>query len=162
MTPSRRSVLLSMVSALIGMGTQSCLAQSSVAPGSLERHAATLAAFVDTLLPDDGVTPAASALGIDRDLRDFIQGSDQFLTMTDMVCDWLNTLGPAPFDALSPQDRLHIVDYMAEADHNLLEGRFYHLVRLLAIEFYYARAEALAGLDLAPAPQPAGYLPPWT
>jgi hypothetical protein len=162
MTPSRRSVLLSMVSALIGAGISPLRAQSVIAPDSLVRQAATITAFVDTLLPDDGVSPAASVLGIDKELRDFIAESDLFVRMTDMVCDWLNTLGPVPFAALSPQERVSIVDYMAEADHNMLEGRFYHLVRLLSIELYYARAEAVVGLDLAPAPQPAGYLPPWT
>ena len=151
-----------MVSALIGAATTSIMAQVSAVPESLARHEGTLAAFVDTLLPDDGVTPSASMLGVDADLREFIVESETFTKMTDMVCDWLDTLGPVPFAELSPEDRLHIADYMAEADRDMLEGRFYHLVRLLAIEFYYARTEALVGLNLAPAPQPSGYPPPWS
>lgn len=150
-----------MVSALIGLNTNLAIAQTRGASHNLEQHNATFSAFVDTLLPDDQITPAGTTLGVDDELRKFILESEPFIRMTEMVCDWLDTIYDAPFAELSPEDRLHIVDYMAEADRNMLEGRFYHLIRLLAIEFYYARTEALVGLDLASAPQPAGYLPPW-
>ena len=162
MTPSRRALLMSMVSAALSLNTKFAIARTDIASDNLNRHGITLAAFADTLLPDDGKTPAASTLGVDIELLEFISESEPFTRMTHLVCDWLDTIGDQPFAELNPQERLHIVDYMSAAERDVLEGRFYHLVRLLAIEFYYSRPEALAGLDLAVAPQPVGYLPPWS
>jgi hypothetical protein len=124
-------------------------------------HAATLQAFVDTILPEDDFSPAASALGVDSEIMAIVEGSELFTRLFVLVCDWLDQIGDTPFAYLSPDDRGLVLDYMAQADPDVLEGRFYRLVRLLTLEFYYAHPDALAGLDLDPAPQPAGYLPPW-
>ena len=51
--------------------------------------------------------------------------------------------------------------YYADPDYNQIPGRFFHIVRAFAVELYFAKPEAISGYPLNPAPQPAGYLPPW-
>ena len=57
--------------------------------------------------------------------------------------------------------RDEILAALAEADFNEIPGRFYHLMRAFAVEFYFSHPEAFAGYPLEPAPQPMGYPPPW-
>lgn len=122
---------------------------------------ASLAAVLDTLLPDDGLTPAASALGIEAELRGLIAGNDLVLQLFAAALGWMDSLAPVPFRDLAEVDRAAVLDAMAGADFNQIPGRFYHILRALAVELFYARPEALAGLPLASAPQPLGYPPPW-
>jgi hypothetical protein len=122
---------------------------------------ASLGAVLDTLLPDDGLTPAASALGIEAELRALIAGNDLMTRLFAAALGWMDGLAPVPFRDLPEADRLAVLDAMATADPNQVPGRFYHILRALAVELYYARPESLAGLPLAPAPQPFGYPPPW-
>lgn len=157
MTPDRRQVLLGAVAAaLVPLAPHLARAQ-----GTTAQHNALLAAYVDVLLPDDGLTPAASALGVHDAILDLAATQELLGKLIGMVADWLDQTGPAPFATLPTADREARVAALAKADPDHLEGRFHQLIRLLAIELYYARPEALAGLDLAPAPQPAGYPPPW-
>lgn len=124
--------------------------------------AATLAAFVDTLLPEDAVSPAASALGVLDAILDF---SADVTGLGDLIAGgtaWLNKTGGPPFAQLSEQDRTRIVTWMAQSDLAGGANRFYEVVRLLAVEFYYARPEAISGFPLNTAPQPRGYPPPWS
>ncbi|MGQ0565861.1 MAG: gluconate 2-dehydrogenase subunit 3 family protein [Gemmobacter sp.] len=150
--PSRRAAL----SAMLSVGLAPLLPPSAAwadAP-----HAA-LGAVLDTLLPDDGLTPAATALGLDAELRDLLAGNDLLSRLFATALDWMDSQGPRPFRDLSPADRTAMLAAMAASDPNLIPGRFYHVVRALAVELYYARPEALAGLPLRPAPQPFGYPP---
>lgn len=124
-------------------------------------HASTLDAVVDTLLPADEMTPAASALGVGADILGLAAEQPLLAELIARVCAWLDTTGAGRFVDLTAADKEAVIAYLAQADIDTLEGRFYQLIRLLAIEFYYARPEALAGLDLNPTPQPAGYPPPW-
>ena len=157
MNQTQRAALPSGVAALL----------AGVVPGGAEvavplrARAAMLAAYVDVLLPDDGLTPAASALDVQGAILALAEASEPLARMIGLVGDWLDTLGPGGFAGLPEGDRAAVVDALAASDPDALEGRFHLLVRLLAIEVYYAHPRALAGLDLAPAPQPAGYPPPW-
>lgn len=157
MTPDRRRLLLgALAAALVPLAPRLGLAQA-VTPG----HRALLAAYVDVLLPADGLTPAASTLGVHDAIADLAQGQELLSRLIVMVADWLDQTGPAPFARLPLAEREARVAALAQADPDNLEGRFHQLIRLLAVEFYYARPEALVRLDLAPSPQPAGYPPPW-
>lgn len=127
----------------------------------IHRHRAMLAAYVDVLLPADAVSPAASVLGVDAAILDLAAGQPLLARLIAVVGDWLDTAGNEPFASMDPARQAALVDEMSAADPDYLEGRFYQLIRLLAIEFHYADPAALAGLDLAASPQPAGYPPPW-
>ncbi len=128
---------------------------------ALAHHRPTLTALVDTLLPDDGVTPSASALGVDDDLHDFLLALPEVHEPVLAVFDWLDAVGDRRFFRLSAPRQLHLVDLMAGVAPDMLEGWFYQSIRRAAIEFYYSKPEALVGLDLDAAPQPAGYMLPW-
>lgn len=160
LTPSRRQALIGLVGAALALTVlPPCAARAATDPSGAEL--ATLRAYVDVLLPADDLTPAASALGVADAILDLAQGQELLGRLIAIVCDWLDASGAGAFATLSATDRETIVDYMAKADPDVLEGRFYRLIRLLAIDLYYARPEALAGLALAPSPQPLGYPPPW-
>lgn len=129
--------------------------------GTPNDHRDTLDAFVDILLPPDDLTPAASALGVGASIADLAKGQTLLAALIQRVGDWMDSTGAGRFVALTAADRATLVDYMAQADIDTLEGRFFQLIRLFAIEFYYDHPAAIAGLALDPAPQPSGYPPPW-
>ncbi len=121
----------------------------------------TLAAFLDVLLPADAQSPAASQLGVTGELLDIASQSGLYLKLIGLGTQWLNDTGRGPFHGLSEVDRNRIVAWMSMSDLNQIPGRFYFLLRYSAIELYFSHPESIAGLNLNPAPQPAGYPPPW-
>lgn len=154
--PTRRAALLSLVAAALGSTPMLAAASADPAAGR-----AALAAYLDVLLPADALTPSASALGVQDDILGLARDAPLLARLIALVADWLDGGEPGSFAALPLSKRAANVAAMAEADPNRPDGRFHQLIRLLAIEFYYARPEALAGLGLNPAPQPEGYPPPW-
>lgn len=151
----RRELLFASLSAGIAALCPPALAQGRPDFGSL-------AALVDTLLPADAVSPAASALGVERELEGYLTRTDLMARLSGAALGWLDGLADRPFRDLTEAQRIEIVSFMAQADYNQIPGRFYHVVRALACELYYARPEAIAGYPLHPAPQPQGYPPPWS
>jgi hypothetical protein len=123
---------------------------------------ATLSAFVDTLLPEDAVSPAASTLGVPDAILDFSADVSGLGDLISGGTAWLNKTGGPPFAQLPEQDRTRLITWMAESDPAGGPNRFYEVVRLLAVEFYFARPEAISGFPLNTAPQPRGYPPPWS
>ena len=154
---SRRRVLLN---ALATSLSAPAFAQQLVAP-PVGIDAQTLAAYLDVLLPADDLSPAASAVGIEADVIDFAGQVPQFEQLLALGTAWLNTTGQGPFHSLSTGDQGRVVAWMQAADRGFIPGRFFLLVRLTGMEFYYSHPDANAGFDLNPAPQPAGYPPPW-
>lgn len=122
----------------------------------------SLTAVLDTLLPADALTPSASALGVAREITDFIAGSEPLQRLFAAALDWMDAQGGRPFRELPAMQQAVLVQAMADSDPDRIPGRFYHVLRALAVEFHYARPEAIAGLALNPAPQPLGYPPPWS
>jgi hypothetical protein len=138
------------------------LAPASVAaplPTPLER--ASLAAFLDVLLPRDAFSGSASDLGVDRTLWAFARTNEQFLRLLGVGCQWLNLSGRGGFSALPASQQIAVVQWMSTSDWNQVPRRFYELLRQAALETYYSQPAAWAGLALQPAPQPVGYPPPW-
>lgn len=149
----RRAVLMGILS--VGLSSVCVSATADTAPIT------SLASVVDTLLPADDVSPAASALGVDQDIADFVAENDMMTRLFAAALDWMDHLADRPFHELTPSQQAEVLSFMESADFNAIPGRFYHILRALAVEFYYAKPEAVAGFPLSPAPQPNGYLPPW-
>lgn len=152
----RRALLVSLGAALVPLAAMLPAMADAGGPDP-----ATLDAFLDVLLPADDLSPAASALGIGAEITDFATESPLFERLLAAGCQWLDALDARRFAELPDETQTAVVTFMSTSDFNEVPRRFYHLTRLLAVEFYYARAEAIAGFPLAVAPQPAGYPPPW-
>lgn len=152
---ARRDLLLAALAAGLAGFVLPVRAQPAEAFGSL-------GAVLDTLLPADALSPAATALGVDREVEDSILGNPTMARFFEAALGWLDQLDGAPFRDLPEARRVEILAALAEADFNQIPGRFYHLMRALAIEFYFTHPEAFAGYPLEPAPQPMGYPPPWS
>jgi len=149
----RRVVLMAMFS--VGLSSVCGLADANTGP------VLSLASVVDVLLPADDVSPSASALGVDRDIADFVSENEMLTRLFETALDWMDHVGDEPFRDLPPFQQVEVLTFMESSDFNAVPGRFYHILRALAVEFYYARAEAVAGFPLDATPQPNGYPPPW-
>jgi len=150
---------------LIGLAAAalSGLAPLPAAGGDRAVAAATLDAFLDTLLPADAASPAAGAAGVGPEIRAIADGADdpRLKRLLALGTEWLDGLDARPFAALPATVRTRVLAWMEGADRGAVPGRFFLVVRTLAVEIYYARAEAIAGFPISVAPQPAGYPPPW-
>jgi len=154
--PSRRAAL----AALAG----GCLAAVTGLPATAstpELRDRALIAFLDTLLPADDLGPAASALGIDRDILSFAPDGSDLHRLIAMGTGWLDGLDARAFADLPAPVRHDVLRYMEQADRAAVPGRFFLVLRQFAMELYHARADTVADLPINPAPQPEGYPPPW-
>lgn len=120
-----------------------------------------LAAFLDTLLPDDAFGPAASALGLDREILGYAPDGSNLRRLIALGTGWLDGLDARAFADLPAATRHDVLRFMEGADRAEVPGRFYAVLRQFAMELYHARADTIADLPLNPAPQPTGYPPPW-
>ncbi len=127
----------------------------------IDEARATLAAFVDTLLPRDAFSKSATDLGVDLQIWGFSKSSPDFRKLVDYGCRWLNMTGGAQFSDLASEQQIAVVDWMSRADWNEIPRRFYELVRQVAVELYFSNPAALGGLPIKRSPQPEGYPPPW-
>lgn len=157
LTPTRRDALR----LLAGGALAGVVPLPLPAAGPEQGPGSMLAAYVDVLLPADALSPAASQLGVHEAILMLADDVEPLARLIGMMRDWLDGSGRGAFATLDPADREALVAYAAAADPDTPEGRFHLLIRLFALEFYYATPEAIAGLDLAVAPQPEGYPPPW-
>ena len=120
-----------------------------------------LEAYVDILLPGGDGLPSASSLGIAAEIEALAPEGSVFRRLLAVGSEWLDTVQGGGFADLPVSAQAQIVDWMAAAPYDEIPGRFYHVVRLFAVELYYTRPEARIGLPLEHAPQPFGYPPPW-
>lgn len=150
----RREALVAMAAPLL-VGFQPAAAQPTVARG-------ILAHFLDLIIPADDVTPSASALGVHTELEDAVRSHALLSQLFDYGLSWLDQAGGRSFLTLPPETQQAILTHAAQADFNQIPGRFFAVARLLATEIYFSKSEVIAGLPLNKAPQPDGYLPPWS
>lgn len=122
----------------------------------------TLSALVDTLLPGDEASPSAVSLGIDAEIADLVRGNELPERLFAYGLEWLDAVAGRRFSQLGIDDRERVVAVAAGSDFDQIPGRFYYLARLLAMQLYYDKPQAVGGLPLNPTPQPDGYPPPWT
>lgn len=128
------------------------------APASLEP---TLAAFVDTLLPADDLSPAASDLGIAKTMLAESAGDELYTRLITVGCAFLDRAAEGRFDESNARVREVIVSWMSEADYDEVPRRFYEVIRQRTVELYYSRPEAWGGLPIRRPPQPIGYPDHW-
>jgi hypothetical protein len=151
---SRRQTLVQLAAAsVVSLSLSDAMAQ----PVSRD----TLQAYIDILLPGTHDLPPASSLGIAAELEGLAPEGSVFRRFLSVGTEWLGGLQGGGFAALSPAAQSNVIARMAAAPYDEIPGRFYHVVRLIACELYYARPEARVGLPLDLAPQPAGFPPPW-
>jgi len=155
MDPSRRAFLVATLSTGLASVCGPATAQGSADLGSL-------GAVLDTILPGDDLSPSPSSLGIDRDIADIVTANPLLERLFGAALSWMDRLGDRPFRDLTDAQRIEILKFMESADFNQIPGRFFHIVRVFCCELYFAREEAIAGFPLNAAPQPLGYLPPWS
>lgn len=125
------------------------------------RIAATLAAYLDTLLPEDPLSPAASQLGIHTLILDEFAASPIQTRLLRAGCTWLDLAAEGSFREAGPQVRDVIVNWMTQSDWNRVPRRFHEVLRQRAMELYFSRPESLGGLPISRPPQPLGYPEPW-
>ena len=118
---------------------------------------ATFIAFIDTLLPADALTPAASALRVPHDiLREAAQNAN-YLGMIESGCAWLDRAAGGSFAVSSTETRDATVAKMALLGWDAPPRYFYEVLRQRAIELYYAHPASWGGLAITRPPQPIGY-----
>lgn len=157
--PTRRKIVAAAIAAVLGPLPCSGPAQSQSAPAEINRQ--SLSAFLDALLPGGGELPAASTLGLADALIGEARHRPEVLELLAAGSAALNGTGRGPFHGLSPDERSVVADWLSAQPPHTPARQFYTLVRQLAMELYYSREAAIAGLPLNTAPQPRGYPPPW-
>lgn len=151
---NRRDALISFASSIAAATVLPVAAQASI-----DRKLLNLVA--DTILPADELTPSASAIGAVDDVLEMVRGHQMLSQLMAFGLQWLNQVQGTALSTRSVEDRERLLLAAAESDFNQVPGRFFHVLRVLLLEAYYAKPEALAGLPINEAPQPEGYLPPW-
>jgi hypothetical protein len=127
-------------------------AQSPVSPS----HNKTLRIFVDALLPEDDLTPAASALEVHTQiLKDAEQDASLRLLIAD-GCGWLEqSIGS--LETLDSGQIERLLQAMSKADWDSGPRNFFYQIRDRAVTYYYADPGAWAGSVINRPPQPMGY-----
>lgn len=120
------------------------------------RVAPMLEAFCDTLLPTDPPSPAATALGVPAQVLAIAQDNANLRRLFDFSLQWLDHAAGGRFIDVDAAARHGLLETMAALHWDAPPRRFFHLMRDLAMGFYYAHPGAL-GDDRLPPPQPGGY-----
>lgn len=152
---NRRDALIAFASSIAAATALPVAAQASI-----DRNLMVLVA--DTILPKDDLTPSASEIGAVDEVLEMVQGHPMLQQLMAFGLQWVNQVQGRPFKSLSPEDREGLLLAASESDFNQVPGRFFHVIKVLLLEAYYSKPAALVGLPLHPAPQPEGYLPPWS
>ena len=156
---SRRSVLVKL-SALMACGSAYPSAMNAASDlGNLNIR--TFHGFIEVLLPEDGISPSGSSVGVADDLLKLSRDNELYSKLIALGCSWLDSTGTGSFSELSEADQITVVQWMTTSDYNQIPRRFYHLTRQAAMELYFSGEHATNGLPLNSAPQPDGYMPPW-
>jgi hypothetical protein len=132
------------------------LASSSIANASTDiEH--TLSVFLDTLIPDDTITPSATAAGVTDDML-ALAGKDRLMARLIMLgCQWLDLQTEMKFSELPADTRERILEWMSHATGNSLPRKFFDITRYMAMGFYYRKPAMWKRLPVTRPPQPLGY-----
>jgi len=119
------------------------------------------AQVIDTLIPDDEVSPGALAAGVDERMVIASEPLPEFRKLVVEGCRWLNQeaagAGAATFTDLDQAGRDLVIGRMEEAPPDAMQRDFFERVRYGAFLFYYADPISLRGLGYAGPPQPDGF-----
>lgn len=124
--------------------------------------AITLGVYLDVLIPADE-TPAASQLGVDREILNKGREDSRYQQVLERGGAWLDRqateLGGKDFVSLGESARVTVVSHAAGADEDSLENIFFSITHADALLFYYARPEGWQGIPgYQGPPQPLGYM----
>jgi hypothetical protein len=118
---------------------------------------ATFSVFLDTLIPDDGISPSATAAGVLREMQVNMERHRMYLRFIRLGCRWLNVQAGGDFVAMPEADRIRLLQRMSRARSGSLPRRFFDLMRYRAMNSYYRKPVAWKGLAVNRPPQPLGY-----
>jgi len=167
MSLSRRCFLLwSCAAGLLGRSQRLLAALVSPAsPGvdtldSAQSHC--LQAWLDTLLPADEFSPAASELGVDIRIVGKALGNPDYLRLIRAGCRWLDqqamARGAQPFARLDAPGRENVVRLAEQATMKSIPRMFFEYTRADAFLFFYTQQETWGMLDYPGPPQPRGFM----
>lgn len=121
-----------------------------------------LGVFLDTLLPADGASPAATELGLDAEILGLLRGNEKITKLVVLGCAWLDQqaveLGAEEFARLTDEQRVSVVTRAEQSAPRTLPHVFFAAMRDQAYRLYYAHAESWVDLGFPGPPQPRGYL----
>ena len=121
----------------------------------------TFVAWLDTLLPGDGASPPASAIGVADTLMVQAQNQGKARPLLSAGVRWLDEAarrqGAARFAELAPSEREGIAAAAEAAAGSSLPARFFRYSRDEAFQVYYADARTWPALGYGGPPQPAGF-----
>jgi len=167
MSVSRRTLLLHIPVVLAGPLTVRGANAAQLLPvpaagPELAVCAPTLIAFIDTLLPAHGASPAASELGVAPHMLAAASRQESYARLMQAGCDWLDAAaratGGARFAALDEAAREAIV-LAAEQDRGGgAITQFFFNAHRHALELFYSHPKAWPALDYPGPPQPVGFL----
>jgi hypothetical protein len=122
MTVRRRQILAVIGAFFVGATLDSSRSIAETVLSPLEQTA--LNAFLDVLLPRDGVSGSASDLGVPDELREIARLDPRFRRLLALGCRWLDLTGGPPFGALPIAQQTAVVEWMAQSDWNEVPRRF--------------------------------------
>jgi len=117
----------------------------------------TLAHFVDVLIPEDTHAPAASALGVHRQIWQLTRNDPLMERFIRQGCFWLDRQSRGSFAALPPLTQQKLVNWMANQPDTSYPFQLFNRLRHESMGFYYSHPESWNGLPINQPPQPLGY-----
>lgn len=134
-------------------------ARAATSPAQ-QAPAATLGAWLDTLIPADE-TPSATQLGVDRMMLAAAANDPDYRIVLDFGRKWLDVQaqarGAKDFAALDTAAREAVAARAAGAGE-APEYYFYISTREEAFKFYYSQPESWPGMGYRGPPQPLGHM----
>ncbi len=122
---------------------------------------ATITAYLDTLIPQDRLSPSASGVGIDAVIHRYIEADAQRAGFVAQGCRWLDEQarhqGADSFAAMPGEAREVIVAGMASAPGDAGPRMFFEMLRTHAMRLYYASPESWPSLGFDGPPQFDGF-----
>ena len=154
----RRAALrrVALATALAGTDPLALAAAAAAKPGD-DRIPRIFAAFCDTLVPADALTPAASTLGVDAAILGDVRGDALAERLVGVGCAWLDAACAGDFVAAAEAARVAAVERMQAMPWESPAGRFFVVIRNTVMADYYAQPAAWKGLALDRPPQPLGF-----
>lgn len=159
---SRRHFFGASVAAYVTTSMTAAASQKTAPAVLSESEFAAFTAFVDTLIPADRHSPAASELDVPRRMIETNRRQPVYLKLVRLGCRWLDrrakAIGRTTFSALDDRRREMIVEQAARLTAKGLPNAFFRVVRHNAMVLYYSTAESWPALGYDGPPQPDGFM----
>lgn len=114
-------------------------------------------ALVDTLVPADGFTPAASTLNVGHALLKQAEHEPLFEAWLREGLKWLDQGSQDSFIHLDEPTRIGLLERLANSAPGTQPRTFFEMVRLRVMTAYYADPRGRIGMAIDRPPQPVGY-----